>query len=107
MSETEASFGRVRDACAEAGRDPASMRFSVAHTVVCGKDDAEVARRASAIGWSAQDVRTRGITGTPAQVVDTIGEFGRAGAGTIYLQVLDLSDLDHLELVAADVLPQV
>ncbi|HEY4700293.1 MAG TPA: LLM class F420-dependent oxidoreductase, partial [Streptosporangiaceae bacterium] len=39
--------------------------------------------------------------------VDTIGEFGRAGAGTIYLQVLDLSDLDHLELVAADVLPQV
>jgi F420-dependent oxidoreductase-like protein len=107
MSETEASFGRVRDACAEAGRDPASMRFSVAHTVVCGKDDAEVARRASAIGWSAQDVRTRGITGTPAQVVDTIGEFGRAGASTIYLQVLDLSDLDHLELVAADVLPQV
>jgi alkanesulfonate monooxygenase SsuD/methylene tetrahydromethanopterin reductase-like flavin-dependent oxidoreductase (luciferase family) len=107
MSETEASFGRVRDACAEAGRDPASMRFSVAHTVVCGKDDAEVGRRASAIGWSAQDVRTRGITGTPAQVVDTIGEFGRAGAGTIYLQVLDLSDLDHLELVAADVLPQV
>jgi alkanesulfonate monooxygenase SsuD/methylene tetrahydromethanopterin reductase-like flavin-dependent oxidoreductase (luciferase family) len=66
-----------------------------------------VARRASAIGWGAQDVRTRGITGTPAQVVDTIGEFGRAGAGTIYLQVLDLSDLDHLELVAADVLPQV
>jgi F420-dependent oxidoreductase-like protein len=107
MSETEAGFGRVRDACAEAGRDLASMRFSVAHTVVCGKDDAEVARRASAIGWSAQDVRTRGITGTPAQVVDTIGQFGRAGAGTIYLQVLDLSDLDHLELVAADVLPQV
>jgi F420-dependent oxidoreductase-like protein len=107
MSDTEPSFSRVRDACAEAGRDPASMRFSVAHTVVCGKDDAEVARRASAIGWSAQDVRTRGITGTPAQVVDTIGQFGRAGAGTIYLQVLDLSDLDHLELVAADVLPQV
>ncbi len=107
MSDTEPSFGRVRDACAEAGRDPASMRFSVAHTVVCGKDDAEVARRASAIGWSAEDLRTRGITGTPAQVVDTIGQFGRAGAETIYLQVLDLSDLDHLELVAADVLPQV
>jgi F420-dependent oxidoreductase-like protein len=107
MSETETSFGRVRDACAEAGRDPASMRFSVAHTVVCGKDDAEVARRASAIGWSAEDLRTRGITGTPAQVVDIIGEFGRAGADTVYLQVLDVSDLAHLELVAADVLPQV
>jgi F420-dependent oxidoreductase-like protein len=107
MGETEPGFGRVRDACAEAGRDPATMRFSVAHAVVCGKDDAEVARRASAIGWSAEDLRTQGITGTPAQVVDTIGQFGQAGADTVYLQVLDLSDLDHLELLAADVLPQV
>ncbi|HEY1675166.1 MAG TPA: LLM class F420-dependent oxidoreductase [Streptosporangiaceae bacterium] len=107
IGDTEPSFGRVRDACAEVGRDPASMRFSVAHTVVCGQDDAEVARRASAIGWTAEDLRTRGITGTPAQVVDTIGAFGRAGADTIYLQVLDVSDLAHLELIAADVLPQV
>ena len=106
-AETEAAFGRVRDACAQAGRDVASMRFSAAQTVVCGKDDAEVARRASAIGWSAEDLRTQGITGTPARVVDTIGRFGQAGADTIYLQVLDLSDLDHLELLAADVLPQV
>ena len=107
LAETEAAFGRVRDACAAAGRDPASMRFSAAQTVVCGKDDAEVARRASAIGWSAEDLRTQGITGTPARVVDTIGRFGQAGAQTIYLQVLDLSDLDHLELLAAEVLPQV
>jgi len=107
LAETEAQFGRVRDACTAAGRDPASMRLSAAHTVVCGKDDAEVARRATAIGWSAEDLRTRGITGTPAEVVDTIGRFGQAGADTIYLQVLDLSDLDHLELLAADVLPQV
>ena len=107
LAETEAGFGRVRDACTAAGRDPGSMRFSAAQTVACGKDDAEVGRRASAIGWSPEDLRTQGITGTPAQVVDTIGEFGRAGANTIYLQVLDLSDLDHLELLAADVLPQV
>ena len=106
-AETEAAFGRVRDACTAAGRDPASMRLSAAQTVVCGKDDAEVARRAAAIGWNAEDLRTQGITGTPAHVVDTIGRFGRAGADTIYLQVLDLSDLDHLELLAADVLPQV
>jgi F420-dependent oxidoreductase-like protein len=107
LAETEAQFGRVRDACTAAGRDPGTMRLSVAQTVVCGKDDAEVARRASAIGWSAEDLRTQGITGTPAQVVDTIGQFAQAGAGSVYLQVLDLSDLDHLELLAADVLPQV
>ncbi|HEY0716067.1 MAG TPA: LLM class F420-dependent oxidoreductase [Streptosporangiaceae bacterium] len=107
LAETEAGYGRVRQACTAAGRDPASMRFSAAQTVVCGRDDAEVGRRASAIGWSGEDLRTRGITGTPAQVVDTIGEFARAGTDTVYLQVLDLSDLDHLELIAADVLPQV
>jgi F420-dependent oxidoreductase-like protein len=107
LTETEAGFARVRAACVAAGRDPASMRLSAAHAVVCGKNDAEVARRASAIGWSAEDLRTQGITGTPAQVVDTIGKFAEAGADTIYLQVLDLSDLGHLELLAADVLPQV
>ena len=98
---------RATSACTAAGRDLASIRFSAAQTVVCGKDDAEVARRAAAIGWSAEDLRTQGITGPPARVVDTIGRFGQAGADTIYLQVLDLSDLDHLELLAADVLPQV
>jgi F420-dependent oxidoreductase-like protein len=107
LAETEAQFGRVRDACTAAGRDPGSMRYSAAQTVVCGKDDTELARRASAIGWRPGDVGTQGISGTPAQVVDTIGRFGQAGADTIYLQVLDLSDLDHLELLAADVLPQV
>jgi F420-dependent oxidoreductase-like protein len=107
LAATSATYGRVRDACAEAGRDPASIRFSAAHTVVCGKDDAEVARRAANIGWNPGDLRTQGITGTPAQVVDTIGEYARAGAEAIYLQVLDLNDLDHLELIAAEVLPQV
>ncbi|HEX4253467.1 MAG TPA: LLM class F420-dependent oxidoreductase [Streptosporangiaceae bacterium] len=107
LAETEAGFGRVRDACTAAGRDPGSMRYSAAQTVICGQDDAELARRASAIGWRPGDVGTQGISGTPAQVVDTIGQFGQAGADTIYLQVLDLSDLDHLELLAADVLPQV
>jgi F420-dependent oxidoreductase-like protein len=107
LPDTGAGFGRVRDACSAAGRDPASMRFSAAQTVVCGKDDAEVGRRAAAIGWTSDDLRTRGITGTPAQVVDTIGQFAQTGADSVYLQVLDLSDLDHLELVASDVLPQV
>jgi F420-dependent oxidoreductase-like protein len=103
LASTAAAYGRVRDACAAAGRDPDSMRFSAAQTVCCGKDDAEVARRAAAIGRPADDM----VAGTPAQVVDQLGEFGQAGAGTFYLQVLDLSDLDHLELIASEVLPQV
>ena len=104
LDTTRAAYGRVRDACAEAGRDPASIRFSAAQTICCGKDDAEVARRAAVIGLPVSDLL---FAGTPAQIVDQIGEFGRAGAESFYLQVLDMSDLDHLTLLAAEVLPQV
>jgi F420-dependent oxidoreductase-like protein len=106
LPATEAAFGRVREACSEAGRDPDSIRFSVAKTVCCGRDDAEVAKRAAAIG-PPDEMRANGdLAGTPAQVTDIIGSYARAGAETVYLQVLDLDDLDHLELLAAEVMPQ-
>jgi hypothetical protein len=40
-------------------------------------------------------------------VVAKIAEFAEIGAERVYLQVLDLEDLDHLELIASDVSPQV
>jgi F420-dependent oxidoreductase-like protein len=104
LDTTRAAYGRVRDACAEAGRDPASIRFSAAQTICCGKDDAEVARRAAAIGMPVSDLL---LAGTPARIVDQLGQFEQAGAESFYLQVLDMSDLDQLTLLAADVLPQV
>ncbi|HEY4465261.1 MAG TPA: LLM class F420-dependent oxidoreductase [Streptosporangiaceae bacterium] len=107
VADSAAGFGRVRDACTAAGRDPSSVTFSAAQTVCCGKDDAEVARRAEAIGQRPEDLRANGIAGTPAEVVDRIGEWANAGAERLYLQVLDLSDLGHLELLASEVLPQV
>ena len=107
LAETAEAFNRVRAACAEAGRDPSSIGLSTAQTVCCGKDEAEVARRAVAIGRPLEDLRSNGLTGTPAEVVDAIGHWADAGAGTFYLQVLDLSDLDHLGLLASEVLPQV
>ena len=100
-------FGGVRDACEEAGRDPSSMVFSSALVVCVGKDDAEVARRAAAIGRDAADLRANGVAGTPAEAVDTIGRFAEVGATRVYLQVLDLADLDHLDLIAAEVAPQI
>jgi F420-dependent oxidoreductase-like protein len=103
LDTTRAAYGRVRDACAEAGRDPASIRFSAAQTICCGKDDTEVARRAAAIGMPVSDLL---FAGTPAQIVDQLGQFGETGAESFYLQVLDMSDLDQLTLLAADVLPQ-
>ncbi len=99
-------FAGVREACEEAGRDPASMVTSSALTVCVGRDEAELARRAEAIGRSVDDVRTKALGGTVAEVVDTLGRYAEAGVTRAYLQVLDLADLDHLDLVAAEVAPQ-
>jgi F420-dependent oxidoreductase-like protein len=107
VEETAAAFERVRGACTEAGRDPASMTFSAANLVCCGKDEAELARRAAAIGRDLKELRSTGLVGTPAEIVDKIGAYGEAGATTVYLQILDLADLDHLDLLASQVLPQV
>ena len=98
---------RVRKACGAAGRDPSSLIYSVAHVLCVGSDEAEFARRAVAIGRDPVDVRTSPFAGTVAEVIETIGVWGAAGIQRAYLQVLDLSDLDHIALVAAEVLPAV
>ena len=107
VPETGAQFGRVREACQAAGRDPGSLVYSAAQVTCCGRDDAELARRAAAIGRDVADLRANGLAGSPAEVVDRIGQFAAHGAGRIYLQILDLHDLDHLELLATEVMPQV
>jgi alkanesulfonate monooxygenase SsuD/methylene tetrahydromethanopterin reductase-like flavin-dependent oxidoreductase (luciferase family) len=107
IEDTRAAYGRVRAACENGGRDDASLIFSAAQVICCGRDDAELRRRADAIGRSVEDLRENGIAGTPAEVAERIAAFGAAGAERIYLQVLDLNDLDHLALLASDVLPQV
>ncbi len=104
--ETGAAFGRTRAAVQNLGRT-APMVYSAAQVVCCGRDDAEVARRAEAIGRDAAELKENGLAGSPAEVVDKIGRFAEAGAERLYLQVLDLTDLDHLELVASQVAPQV
>ena len=102
LVSTETIFERVR--AAVGGR---TLRYSAAQTVAIGRDDREVARRADAIGEDLNGLRVGGLAGTPAQVVDKIGQFAQLGADRLYLQVLDLADLDHLELIATAVAPQV
>ena len=98
---------RVKQACVDAGRDPASLRTTVALVVCCGRDEAEFRRRANAIGRQPDELRENGAAGLPGEVVDTLRAFEAAGAETAYLQVLDVSDLEHLELLAAGVMPAV
>jgi F420-dependent oxidoreductase-like protein len=106
VPDSAAGFARVREACEAAGRYPATMTYSVAHTVCCGKDEAEFRRRAAAIGREPADMREHGLGGTPGEVTAKIAEYAEIGAERVYLQVLDLSDLDHLALIASEVVPQ-
>jgi F420-dependent oxidoreductase-like protein len=97
----------VRAACEAIERDPASMRYTVAVVVCVGADDAEFARRAAAIGHDPDQLRANSAAGTPEHAVEQLHRFAKAGAETAYLQVLDLDDLDHLRLIAAEVAPHV
>jgi alkanesulfonate monooxygenase SsuD/methylene tetrahydromethanopterin reductase-like flavin-dependent oxidoreductase (luciferase family) len=99
-------FDRVRAACTDAGRTRLPA-FSAAVVLCCGRDDAEVRRRAAAIGRDVDEMRSNGgAVGTPGEVVEIIEGYRAAGASRLYLQTLDLSDLDHIELVAAEVSPR-
>ncbi|MGW6978094.1 LLM class F420-dependent oxidoreductase [Streptomyces sp. NPDC054932] len=104
IADSERQFGRVREAAVEAGRGPDDLRYSNALVVCVGKDDAEVARRAAAIGRDVDELKANGLAGSPAEVVEKIGAYGAVGSSRIYLQLLDLDDLDHLELISAQVL---
>ena len=106
LAETKDAFGRVTDACAAEGRDGrATLVFSFAQTIVCGRGDAEVRRRAEAVGVNAAAPRAGQIVGTPAAVADQLREFDGIGASRAFLQVLDIRDLDQVDLIAAEVIP--
>jgi F420-dependent oxidoreductase-like protein len=106
VEENARLFAGVREACTEAGRDPSSLVLSSALVLCVGKDEPEVERRAAAIGRDPGELREHGVAGTPAEAVDVLGRYAEAGAQRVYLQVLDLADLDHLDLVASEVAPQ-
>jgi F420-dependent oxidoreductase-like protein len=91
---------RVAAACEAIDRDPASITYTAAQVLCLGADEAEVARRAAAIGREPDELRKNGVAGTPVEVRETLERWQEAGAERIYLQVLDLADLDHLDAVA-------
>lgn len=104
MENFVAQRDRVRTACDEIGRDPDSLVYSVAQVVCVGRDESEIARRAGAIGREVDELRANGICGTPEEAIDKITTWSRTGASRMYLQFLDLDDLDHVALVGDAVL---
>lgn len=95
----------VRRACETEGRDPDDLVYSIALVACVGGDEAEVKRRAAAIGRDPAELRENGVAGTPDEAAATIRRWVEAGAQRIYLQILDLSDLDHLDVIAEQVAP--
>ncbi len=105
LSDTSDQFERVRGACESAERDPGSLVLSAAQVVCCGRDETDIARRAGAIGREVAELRQNGLCGTPDEVLFKLATYAEVGADRIYLQILDLQDLEHLALISEEVLP--
>jgi F420-dependent oxidoreductase-like protein len=104
--DAAAAYARVDAACAAIGRDPATLRRSVAITTCCGVSDADVARRAERAGWRLEDLKRAGACGTPDEVVERVAQWRDAGAAVAYLQLIDATDLEHIELLGSTVAPK-
>ena len=94
-----AQVGRVKGACEQQGRDPDELTYSIALVACVGSNDAEVARRAASIGGEVEELKTNGLCGTADEVLTRMAEWRDVGAQRIYLQVLDLDDLEHISFM--------
>ena len=104
VTETAAAFDRVRAASKRYGR---SVTLSAGIVVALGRTDAEAQRRAAPLHVPSALPPEDPVVGAPDALVQRIGEFAAIGATRIHLRVIDMSDLDHVELIASQVLPQV
>jgi F420-dependent oxidoreductase-like protein len=98
LGPTAEQYARVDAACEAIGRDPGSLIKSVWVTVCIGRDETEFNLRAAAIGRDPVEIREHGLAGVPAEARATLGRFKEIGVSRVYLQFLDVNDLDHLDL---------
>ncbi len=75
--------------------------------VCAGHDEATITKRAAAIGRDVDELRANSpAVGTPTEIVNKLGPFLEAGVQRVYLQLLDMSDLDHVTFFADQVCTQ-
>ncbi|MGF1595398.1 MAG: LLM class F420-dependent oxidoreductase [Acidimicrobiales bacterium] len=107
VDKIAAAVDRVHEACSAIDRDPASVIVSAALVLCLGSTEADVVRRADAIGRQPAELRQNGAAGTPDEVVAKLADYAGAGCRRVYLQVLDLDDLDHVAQAGAELIPAV
>ncbi|MFD2765673.1 LLM class F420-dependent oxidoreductase [Micromonospora eburnea] len=109
VAETADAYQRVREACDRVGRTASGrtpLVLSTGIVVAVGRTDAEAQRRAAPLHVKSALPPEDPVVGSPAQLVDRLGEFAAIGATRAHLRLIDFADLDHLELIATEVLPQ-
>jgi len=113
VGETEIrdTFANLHRVCGEEGRDPLTLSLSVALPTVVATSAAELEHRCAAAGVDpsrAGAAAEEGVlVGTPEQVVEKLQRVADLGTRRVYLQCMDMTDLEHLDLIAAEVLPHV
>ncbi|MDX6368425.1 MAG: hypothetical protein QOK30_3501 [Nocardioidaceae bacterium] len=103
---TVRQFDIVRKACERVDRDPCSLVLSKAYPLMIGTREEDVRRRAAKIGMDASEARSVGLCGLVSEVVDELGRLEELGATRAYLDLMDLTDLEQIQLVADEVVPQ-
>ncbi len=90
----------VVEACEARERDPETVVWSAAQVVAVGTSEADVARRAEAIGREPAELRQNGVAGLIDEALERVAAFAEAGCDRLYLQVLDTKDHDQLAVLA-------
>lgn len=98
-------YDLVRAASEKHGRTKAPLVFSASVAVACGRTDAEVAERLALLEEPSILPPEPVVSGSPAQVVEELAAYAEAGATRLYVRLRDQSDLDLLDLLAAEVIP--
>ena len=103
-------------ACERAGRDPATVTFSLMTGCLIGADEREFIRRAERLKAVSGDGRPfdewlgglegAWVLGTPDQAAQRLGELAEAGVERIMLQHQLPDDLDMLDVVIEDIAPR-
>jgi alkanesulfonate monooxygenase SsuD/methylene tetrahydromethanopterin reductase-like flavin-dependent oxidoreductase (luciferase family) len=102
---------RLDDACGLAGRDPASIRFTLMETCIIGRDRSAVdaaLERVSALpgfgGFSGGQPPAHWLAGTPAELAERLHTYADVIDG-VYLQHLLHEELEAVELIGRELAP--
>jgi F420-dependent oxidoreductase-like protein len=104
--EIAEKFAGVRAACERIGRDPDSLKLSVALPTLAAASAADLDRRAANIGRTVDELRgDTNIVGDRDDIVAKVERIVALGAQRVYLQLMDLRDLEQVAYLGEDVLP--